>query len=132
MLLGVFYHALLFNGMVAGGPRPPLGPGSARSGFSGEMFTQEYLHSFRMPLFFIVSGFFCHMMLLKYGPRRYYARRGFRIGVPLLIGMFTFVPLYVLARESFQPRPNFPDSPRREFAGLMAGPPGRRSDEARR
>ena len=88
------------------------------------MFTQEYLHSFRMPLFFIVSGFFCHMMLLKYGPRRYYARRGFRIGVPLLIGMFTFVPLYVLARESFQPRPNFPDSPRREFAGLMAGPPG--------
>jgi surface polysaccharide O-acyltransferase-like enzyme len=124
MLLGVFYHALLFNGMVSGGPRPPFGPPGGEAGWNGERLTQEYLHSFRMPLFFIVSGFFCHMMLLKYGTRSYYARRWFRIGVPLLIGLFTFVPLYVVSRNTFQQRPNFPGGLRRDFPGRLAGPTG--------
>ncbi len=121
MLLGVFYHALLFNGMVSGGPRPPFGPPGGETGWNGERLTQEYLHSFRMPLFFIVSGFFCHMMLLKYGTRSYYARRWFRIGVPLLIGLFTFVPLYVVSREIFQQRPNFPRRPASRFSGTYGG-----------
>jgi glucan biosynthesis protein C len=49
MLLGVAWHAV-------------QGPGS------GAVSTfMDWLHSFRMPLFMLISGFFGHMMLAKYG-----------------------------------------------------------------
>ena len=39
----------------------------------------ERLHSIRMPLFILISGFFGHMMLGKYGLSRYLAKRRWRI-----------------------------------------------------
>ena len=121
MLLGVFYHALLFGGMVGGAPPmgfgPPGGPGG---GFNGAMMLQDWLHSFRMPLFFLISGFFCRMMFQKYGMRTYLYRRWSRIGLPLLIGIFTFVPLYQFASESFRGGPGM-GSP---MGGPPGGPPG--------
>jgi glucans biosynthesis protein C len=96
MLLGVVYHTLLFRMFVERSP-PPMG-GFGAGG--GARYLQEWLHSFRMPLFFIISGFFGRMMLEKHGASRYFARRWYRIGIPLVIGMFTVVPVWSLSRDA--------------------------------
>jgi glucan biosynthesis protein C len=44
-----------------------------------------FIHQFRMPAFFIVSGFFCHMTLSKYGHRQFMNVRIPRILIPLVI-----------------------------------------------
>jgi hypothetical protein len=79
MMLGVLYHALLFGGgmmmMMGGSPT-----------FASRLM--DWIHSFRMPLFFLISGFFSHMMLIKYGWGRYFLRRYWRIAVPLIIVLF--------------------------------------------
>jgi hypothetical protein len=93
MLLGVVYHAILFRMFVgAGGPGPMGAPDSSR-------WFSDWLHSFRMPLFFLISGFFGRMMLEKYGTRDYLKRRWQRIAIPLFVGLFTFSPLYIVTRD---------------------------------
>ncbi|QEH37392.1 Glucans biosynthesis protein C [Aquisphaera giovannonii] len=128
MLLGVYYHAILFAGMVGGGG--PFGP-PGMAGGAGSMLFQEWLHSFRMPLFFLVSGFLCRMMYRKYGPRRYLERRWWRIGVPLLVGVFTFVPLYLVTMQLIGGGPGGPPPGPRggagpDWSGPGAPPPGGR------
>lgn len=44
----------------------------------------EFLLMFRMPAFFLVSGFFCHMTLTRYGALRFLNVRLRRIGLPLI------------------------------------------------
>jgi surface polysaccharide O-acyltransferase-like enzyme len=61
---------------------------------------RDWLHSFRMPLFFLISGFFGRMMLEKYSMRRYLQKRWYRIAIPLFVGLFTFGPAYILTRDS--------------------------------
>ena len=118
MLLGVVYHSILFR-MFAGGGGPP-GPMGASD---GSRWFSDWLHSFRMPLFFLISGFFGRMMLQKYGKFGYLRKRWQRIAVPLFVGIFTFSPLYILAREAVGgPGPM-------AFGGGPGGPPpGRRRD----
>ncbi|QEH38458.1 Glucans biosynthesis protein C [Aquisphaera giovannonii] len=103
MLAGVFYHAV-----------PGFGPGAASS-------FAEWLHSFRMPLFMLISGFFGLMILEKYGLRRYLTKRWWRIGLPMLIGLFTFMPIYSMygPMAGMFPGPGGPDGP----PGFDAGPP---------
>jgi glucan biosynthesis protein C len=69
MLLGVVYHTLLFR-MFTEGFTPGTMGGSGPS-----RWIQDWLHSFRMPLSFLISGFFGRMMLEKYGTRDYLRRR---------------------------------------------------------
>jgi hypothetical protein len=80
MLLGVFYHWQFVGGGfgMAGGSKGSI---------------DHWLHSFRMPLFFLISGFFANMMLGKYGVSRYLARRWWRIGMPLLVAIVAFAGL---------------------------------------
>ena len=101
MLLGVVYHSLVFR-MFLG----EASPGHSGMGEGGaDRFLQGWLHSFRMPLFFLISGFFGRMMLGKYGTSQYLRRRWSRIGIPMILGMFTFGPAYVLAREAISSGP---------------------------
>ncbi|MGP0066436.1 MAG: acyltransferase family protein [Isosphaeraceae bacterium] len=111
MLLGVVYHAILFRMFVGGFSLRSMGTPD------GSRLSSEWLHSFRMPLFFLISGFFGRMMLEKYGARNYLRRRWQRIAIPLAIGMFTFSPLYIVTRDLMAgaPRPGF---------GPMGPPPG--------
>lgn len=109
MLLGVFYHLPIsfmnggfgmgFGGMFGESPKAPI---------------DEWLHSFRMPLFFLISGFFANMMLGKYGLQRYLTRRWWRIGAPLAIALFAFAG-YRIATEPAQTAPG---------PGIGAGPFG--------
>jgi len=116
MLLGVIYHlpiAFLPGGFGIGfgflvSPKTPI---------------DHWLHSFRMPLFFLISGFFANMMLAKYGTARYLARRGWRIGAPLLIAIFAFAGLRI-ASTAFGPAgpPGF-GPPAAPYTAPPAGPP---------
>ena len=53
----------------------------------------DVIHGFRMPLFFLVSGFFTAMMWKKRGTGGLVKQRLLRIGVPLLIGTIIVAPL---------------------------------------
>jgi len=51
------------------------------------------VHGFRMPVFFLMSGFFTTMLLRRRGLRSLLRQRVTRVAIPLLIGVFTIVPL---------------------------------------
>ncbi len=50
----------------------------------------EAIHSFRMPAFFVVSGYFASLVLSRRGGRRYTADRLQRLGLPLLVVWLAF------------------------------------------
>ncbi len=78
MLLGVFLHsARLYDDQQSW----IIANGANSSAFT---YLVEIIHSFRMPAFFIVSGFFCLMTLQKYPPSRWLKQRLTRIIVPIL------------------------------------------------
>lgn len=51
------------------------------------------IHSFRMPLFFLLSGFFTMFLLRRYGLRGMLRQRVLRILLPLALAMVTIVPV---------------------------------------
>jgi hypothetical protein len=79
MFLGIFYHWQFVSGgmgmMGGGGPKAAI---------------DHWLHSFRMPLFFLISGFFAAMMLGRHGVLKYLGRRWWRVGMPLLVSILLF------------------------------------------
>jgi len=87
MLLGIFYHAAL---SLASGFPWFVQDGSA----SRAMYVfQAAVHGFRMPLFFIVSGFFTAMLWKSKGMKSLLGHRFRRVFLPCLVGLFTVVPL---------------------------------------
>lgn len=111
MLLGVFYHLPI--AFMTGGFGGPMGFGA-----SPKTSIDNWLHSFRMPLFFLISGFFASMMLGKYSLGRYLTRRWWRIGAPLFIALPVLAGVRITT-EHFQ-RPTPPPA----FGGLTAPGPG--------
>lgn len=51
------------------------------------------IHEFRMPLFFLLSGFFTMFLFRKYGLRKMLHLRATRILLPLLLSLLTIAPL---------------------------------------
>lgn len=51
------------------------------------------IHGFRMPLFFMISGFFTAMLWRKRGLGRLIEHRVKRIFVPLMVGLVTIIPI---------------------------------------
>lgn len=84
MLLLVPYHGLKYLQVNEGG-------------FYGSAFLLHWLHLWRMPLFFAVSGFLAAMTLARWGLARQLRSRLKRLGIPLAVGMVTIVPLVGLA-----------------------------------
>jgi hypothetical protein len=85
MLLGIVLHAALaYSGVpwVATDGRVPALTGAV-----------VVIHGFRMELFFLLSGFFSAMLLERRGLRGMVRHRARRIGIPLLVGLGTVVPL---------------------------------------
>ncbi len=52
-----------------------------------------FVHSFRMPLFFFLSGFFSEMIWVQKGSREYWKTRSLRLVVPFLSGVLLFAPI---------------------------------------
>ena len=108
MLLGIVLHASLsfFPSFWIVADR------RQDSGF-GVLFSA--IHGFRMPLFFVMSGFFSAMLLQRRGRGSLIKHRFHRVFLPLVAGMFTIVPLTVgisgLAISSRVQRPEAAPSP---------------------
>ena len=86
MLLGIILHGLM-----------PFMPGlsvirdTQTAGWVWILFLG--IHGFRMPLFFLVSGFFTAMLWRKRGVQSMLRQRSVRILLPCLLGTVTIVPL---------------------------------------
>jgi hypothetical protein len=52
-------------------------------------------HSFRLELFFLIAGFFAHLLYHRRGQRGFIRNRVSRILVPLVVGWFVLYPLLV-------------------------------------
>jgi peptidoglycan/LPS O-acetylase OafA/YrhL len=55
------------------------------------------VHVFRLPLFFAMSGFFLALLLSRRGLQKTARNRTMRIVIPLVVGLVTIVPLFVIA-----------------------------------
>ncbi len=86
MLLGIVLHATLsfFPSFWAVSDRQ-------QNAALGVVFFA--LHGFRMPVFFVMSGFFSAMLLHRRGRGALVTHRFRRVFLPLLLGMVTIVPL---------------------------------------
>ncbi|WP_420445112.1 acyltransferase family protein [Candidatus Poriferisodalis sp.] len=88
MLLGIILHATLAF-------FPSFWPVTdGRASLAGPFDEILWIiHGFRMPVFFLLSGYFTAMLWRRRGVARLISHRARRIGLPLLIGVFTIVPL---------------------------------------
>ncbi|MEL6109891.1 MAG: acyltransferase family protein, partial [Planctomycetota bacterium] len=85
MLLGIVLHAAL-----SFAPIPWAVSDSRQHPFFEVLFA--FIHGFRMPLFFLISGFFTAMLWRQRGVVALIQHRAKRIALPLLIGCFSIVP----------------------------------------
>jgi peptidoglycan/LPS O-acetylase OafA/YrhL len=83
MLLGIAFHLTYFWGWHAPIPQS-VSPATT-------WFT-TLSHAFRMPLFYLVAGFFGALLLARGGARAFVRHRLKRIGLPLAVGLVTVAP----------------------------------------
>jgi glucan biosynthesis protein C len=74
-----------------------------------------WIHMFRMPLFFLMAGYFARLMVQRRGVPAFARDRALRILRPLVLGWIAIVPLtggilYAVARQEHKPlfHPNIP------------------------
>lgn len=99
MLLGIVLHAAL-----SFAPIPWTVQDSQQSTLYYVLFAG--IHGFRMPLFFMLSGYFTAMLWRKRGPGGLIKQRLKRIALPLLLGCLTIVPaMWWVSSLARQPSP---------------------------
>ena len=89
MLLGVVLHGIM--SFVPGIGLIWAVEDSHASPWYGVLLS--FIHGWRMPLFFLVSGFFTAMLWRKRGLRELISHRFKRIFIPMLLALFTIIPL---------------------------------------
>ena len=114
MLLGIVLHATL-----SFAPIPWTVQDSQQSDFYYVLFA--CIHGFRMPLFFMLSGFFTAMLWRRRGLASLVGHRLRRVALPLVIGCLTIVPaMWVVSIVATRPSPGSAEtSPL--FAAVVAG-----------
>ena len=90
MLLGIVFHVLLSFVEVPIWPAQDIYRNDAHYSFF-----QHAMHGFRMPLFFVVSGFFTALLWRRLGTADLIRHRVKRIAVPLLVGTLIMWPLLI-------------------------------------
>ncbi len=88
MLLGIILHASLSF-------FPSLWIVTDRQQEPGLGIVFSTIHGFRMPLFFVMSGYFSAMLLHRRGRWALVKHRFHRVLLPLLLGMVTVIPLTI-------------------------------------
>lgn len=93
MLLGIVLHASLF--LVPDYVWPSKDPWVANVPPGRNLYVHLVLtiHGFRMPVFFLLSGFFTAMLWQSRGLGGLTRHRMKRIGLPLLVSMVTIIPV---------------------------------------
>lgn len=85
MLLGIPFHISLIYSSHA------WHVNSAAPSWVLTLFN-DFIHSFRMQVFFVISGYFSYMLFLRYPMKRWWKVRVERVGIPML----TAIPLLTL------------------------------------
>ncbi len=93
MLLGIVLHAAMFY-IAAPPPHLPFVADANQSLVMDAIV--KLIHSFRMPCFFVLAGFFTALLVEKRGVAGALRNRAARIGGPFVAGLFTIVPLTLL------------------------------------
>ena len=93
MQLGIVLHSGVFV-LPEAQPIWPIHDASA-SGDPTYKQVIEIIHGFRMPVFFLLSGFFSALLWQRRGLRAMALQRLRRIGIPLVIACFTVLPLSI-------------------------------------
>ena len=85
MLLGIPFHiSLIYSGHT-------WHVNSAEPSWWLTLFN-DFIHAFRMQVFFVISGYFSYMLFLRYPLKRWWKVRVERVGIPML----TAIPLLTL------------------------------------
>ncbi len=124
MLLGILLHALMSF-------LPGLWPVQDASASPGLGILLILIHGFRMPLFFLVSGFFTALLWRQRGLKALIQQRLLRILVPCLLGLLTIVPLYRWVVSKAEVPPAVPVAPQPAQTLAEAAQQGS-SEQARR
>lgn len=119
MWLGVVLHALIVYKATAEANWP-----HDQSNYRFLDWLYEFIHIFRMPLFYLVSGFFAHLVVAKYGMWFFLKQRFKRIVIPFVIGLIIIVPLSLLPfhfnRFYFQEDYFLPEALRLSFKQMLS------------
>ncbi|POP41933.1 glucans biosynthesis protein MdoC [Superficieibacter electus] len=85
MLLGIPFHiSLIYSSHI-------WHVNSAESSWWLTLFN-DFIHAFRMQVFFVISGYFSYMLFLRYPLKKWWKVRVERVGIPML----TAIPLLTL------------------------------------
>jgi len=108
MLLGIFYHASSLYYYIFGRGLVTKAFRDAQTSHA-LLYIDRGLHIFRMPVFFVVAGFFGALLYARRGSRGLIASRTRRVLVPLIVAWILLVPaisrgvLFAAAAGSPQP-----------------------------
>ncbi|WDQ17440.1 acyltransferase family protein [Rhodopirellula sp. P2] len=102
MLLGIFLHAAIAYSPDAGRGWPIQ---DSQSSEVTSLFI-ALVHGFRMPLFFLLSGFFTMMLFRRRGVSKLIENRILRIAIPFVIGMCTIIPAMWIVAGDIQANPS--------------------------
>ncbi|MFN4290975.1 MAG: acyltransferase family protein [Permianibacter sp.] len=91
MLAGVVFHAALAYSPLMHGIWPTADNDQSMVVDAFAWF----LHTFRMPLFFLVAGFFAALLVARRGMSGFFRNRGARVLLPLMV----FLPLVLLSTD---------------------------------
>lgn len=98
MMLGIVVHAAAMY-MAAPPPHVPI-LASPPTSYAMDLVV-DFVHSFRMPVFFVLAGFFAALLVEKRGLWGTYRNRAARILAPFVAGMVTVMPLSLLFMADF-------------------------------
>ena len=105
MFLGIYLHSVVAYSPTGGWPYKPAQLTTALDASVG------LIHVFRMPIFYVMAGFFTALLLQRYGFRRSVDNRFWRIVVPFVVGWIILFPLVVLlagiGRRGLEPTLDF-------------------------
>ncbi|MBP52817.1 MAG: hypothetical protein CMI27_06690 [Opitutae bacterium] len=87
MMLGIVIHAGVFSATL------PNGPWRLHESSDSLLSVMQLIHSFRMQLFFLISGFFSAMVVGKIGLLSYLVSRTYRIIIPLVLSLIFLAPI---------------------------------------
>lgn len=106
MILGVVFHSSLFYMTMPEKFDWPLSdPNGSHQIFDLLIF---FIHCFRVPVFFVIGGYFGALLIERKGIRSFVHNRFKRIGIPLLGGLTTIVPILGLLIVLFLKAINHP------------------------